>query len=956
MPDPAILIVEDGRIIASEMGAGLQDLGYEVISMAATGSDAVKKAGSIKPDLVLMDTVLQGEMDGIEAARQIISLFDIPVIFVTAYTDREILKQTGTMGACGYLVKPFNDRDLQTTIELVLYRHTIETRLKQNENRLFTTLKSINDAVISTNEKGQVMFMNALACSLTAWDAEAIKGKSLEDIFNVRQNRASKKLRNVCEEIIQVGHVVEHSPYHLLRKDGQSITIELSSAPIIDDKDTMTGSVIVFRDITRRTETEKKLEDYRKQLELSAEEHTAELKLFSDIVDKSPDGVQIFDFDGRIIYSNIAVEEIYGISHTDILGMDFDEINADPDFSKENIFTAIKKHGRWEGELQITHTSGKLLTIWLAAFTFLDRDEQAIGVISIIRDITERRYAEEALKNSEEKFSNLFHHSNDAIFLIDPEGAIIDVNRRVSEQFGFSRDEILKMKITDLHTGGQMDTCMKAFKAVQKDGFVNCEIPFRRKNGDIVPSEMSASLLTIGGRQLIQGIVRDITERKKTEEEIRIANEELRSINSIVRASTSIADMKDMFDTVLDRVVEISGLEGAAACLIEQDNSLRLVAHRAASEAMLHELASGNVHVNSCMCGTCARDLKPLVLPDRQSVLGCSATEALQNDRIRFHAAYPFVSSGQCIGMLCVFTRTDNKPSQRSLALLETVTAQIALAIANARLYEHTLQHSLTLEKTVKARTSELLRTNDSLEKEVGVRRQAEQKLLVYQKQLQSLTSQLSLIEENEKRRIATELHDCIGQTLALTKIKLGLLNKTAPSSDLKKLIKEILHLIEQTIKETRSLTFELSPPILYELGLNQAVKWLIDQFREKHGLNISFTDDGQNRPFNNNTRFFIFQAIRELLVNIVKHARSSNARIIMAGDNERLRIVIEDDGAGFPGPTDNYDGYGLFSIRERMNHINGEFEIISEHGQGTKVTLAIPFMCDHKYVKKELI
>lgn len=266
---------------------------------------------------------------------------------------------------------------------------------------------------------------------------------------------------------------------------------------------------------------------------------------------------------------------------------------------------------------------------------------------------------------------------------------------------------------------------------------------------------------------------------------------------------------------------------------------------------------------------------------------------------------------------------------------------------------ESLLRNKEQLEDLIKERTVELLEANKNLKAEINVRKLAEKKLLDYQKQFQLLTSQLSLIEENEKRRIATELHDCIGQTLALSKIKLGLLNKSAPSDELKKSIKEILHLIEQTIKETRTLTFELSPPILYELGLSQAIKWLIDQFREKHGLEIELTDDGREKPFDNNTRFFLFQAIRELLVNIVKHAQATRVDIIMTRDEQNLRIIIEDNGVGFLKPSVDYDGYGLFNIRERMNHINGQFEIKSASGRGTRVTLVAPLIIDEKLTER---
>jgi len=256
---------------------------------------------------------------------------------------------------------------------------------------------------------------------------------------------------------------------------------------------------------------------------------------------------------------------------------------------------------------------------------------------------------------------------------------------------------------------------------------------------------------------------------------------------------------------------------------------------------------------------------------------------------------------------------------------------------------------SKKLEELIKERTFELIESNENLQVEIKVRKQAEKKLLNYQKQLQSLSSQISLIEEREKRRIASELHDCIGQTLALTKIKLELLRKLSESSECKNVINEILQLVEQTIRGTRTLTFELSPPILYELGLRHAIQWLVEQFSKKHGITIEFEKYDGDIPIDNNIRFILFQAIRELLMNIVKHAQATKVKISMLLMNGKLKMVIEDDGIGFSGHSDAFTGYGLFNIRERMNHINGHFEIRATHSGGTRATLMAPIKLSEK-------
>ena len=191
---------------------------------------------------------------------------------------------------------------------------------------------------------------------------------------------------------------------------------------------------------------------------------------------------------------------------------------------------------------------------------------------------------------------------------------------------------------------------------------------------------------------------------------------------------------------------------------------------------------------------------------------------------------------------------------------------------------------------------------------DITKRKEAEEKLLLYQQQLRSLASQLSLAEEQLRRRIATELHDHISQNLAISKIKLESLADPA-KPDLARSLNEITDLIAQTIDVTRSLTFEVSPPVLYELGFEAAVGWLAKQTRQRFGLEVEFTDDGKPKPLDTDIRVLLFQAVRELLVNVVKHANArkvnglhgSNQRTTtMAGVRDRIRIIVEDDGVGF--------------------------------------------------------
>ena len=230
-------------------------------------------------------------------------------------------------------------------------------------------------------------------------------------------------------------------------------------------------------------------------------------------------------------------------------------------------------------------------------------------------------------------------------------------------------------------------------------------------------------------------------------------------------------------------------------------------------------------------------------------------------------------------------------------------------------------------------------------------RKQAEKRILGYQKQLRLLASQLLLAEEQERRRIATELHDRIAQSLGSARIKLGMLKRSAPAGGFSEAVQEIDDLIEQTVGDTRSLTFELSPPVLYELGFEAAMSWLAEHMHERYGLACEVQDDKQAKPITEEVRVLLYRAARELLTNVVKHAHARHVRIVLRRQDENVRIIIEDDGVGFdPSTIDAHscrlNGFGLFNIRERLDHIGGKLEMESAPGRGARACLTAPLSC----------
>jgi CheY-like chemotaxis protein len=177
MPKATILVVEDERVVASDLRLRLESGGYAVCAIVSSGLEAVEKAGALRPDLVLMDVTLRGEFDGIQAAEEIRKRHGLPVVYLTAHSDEGTLQRAKISEAFGYILKPFEEREIFANIEMALYKHAMEKRLRESERLLSTTLRSIGDAVITVDADRRVTFMNPVGESLTGWRAEESLGK-----------------------------------------------------------------------------------------------------------------------------------------------------------------------------------------------------------------------------------------------------------------------------------------------------------------------------------------------------------------------------------------------------------------------------------------------------------------------------------------------------------------------------------------------------------------------------------------------------------------------------------------------------------------------------------------------------------------------------------------------------------------------------------------------------------
>ncbi len=259
-----ILIVEDESITALDLRAVLGKLGYDIPAIVSNGEEAIARAATMRPDLILMDIHIKGPIDGIATAEQIRRRFDVPVVYLTAYGDEDTLQRARVTEPFGYLLKPFAERELEIAVEAALFRHQLERRLVENERWMAATLGSIADGVIATGRDGRVRLINPAAEKLTGVPASDATGRRLDEVLEDREVEGAGDLAGGTERVLRTADGVEHP-------------IERSTTAIHDGGDDVIGTVTIFRDISERKHAESELASQSRELARS----NAELEQFA---------------------------------------------------------------------------------------------------------------------------------------------------------------------------------------------------------------------------------------------------------------------------------------------------------------------------------------------------------------------------------------------------------------------------------------------------------------------------------------------------------------------------------------------------------------------------------------------------------------------------------------------------------------------------------------------------
>ena len=248
MNTQSIFIVEDEIITARSLAKNIRKFGYQVAGIATSGSQALTEILQTKPDLILMDILLEkNDIDGIKTAQEIQSQLNVPIIYLTAHCDRETLDRAKITTPFGYILKPYNQKDLQISIEFALHKHQQEIQLVQREKLLSIILNATQDGVVATNQTSNIIYMNPAAQKLTGWDFKEASSHQAHEILEIIDERTQQPITHPVKQVLEQGKVCYWDEYAvLLQKDGESTSIGNSTSPILDKSEQIAGAVLLF--------------------------------------------------------------------------------------------------------------------------------------------------------------------------------------------------------------------------------------------------------------------------------------------------------------------------------------------------------------------------------------------------------------------------------------------------------------------------------------------------------------------------------------------------------------------------------------------------------------------------------------------------------------------------------------------------------------------------------------
>jgi PAS domain S-box-containing protein len=825
------------------------------------------------------------------------------------------------------------------TTQDITERKKAEDAVLVSEARYRRLFEAARDGIlILDSESGRIVDVNPFIVDILGYSHKEFLDKHLWEIGLFKDIVASK---DAFLELQNKGYVrYENLP--LETKDGRRISVEfVSNVYLVDHQKVIQCNI---RDITDRARAEEALRKAHDELDARVKERTAELgamvlelqkqmvqrvraeeafrstSLYArGLLEASLDPLVTISPEGKITDINRATEMVTGLSREGLIGSDFSDYFTEPQKAKE-VYKKVLAEGMVKDySLTIRHVSGHTTDVIFNATLYKNEAGQVQGVFAAARDVTEHNRIEKRERITNVLLELFAQKATRKAYLDSVVRAVRDwsgcqcVGIRLTNSdglipyeshIGFNKEFLTSESVLSLKT----DTCACMRVITQ------------------IPEPQDAQVMTSKGSFRCDNTLEffnSLPEKKKARYRghcmrngfVSLAVVPIRYRDKVLGA-IHVADKKENKTPAqtVEFIENMAMLIGEAVHRFDVEVELRQSEDR---YRQLVELSPEGIGVEKddkiVFMNTAAA--RSLGAKNPAELIGRQILDFVHPDyRKRTHRQLEYLRRKGIPLPLRenIFLRVDGT----------TIDVEVA---ATPLIYENGLAAQIVF-------------------RDITERKLVHERIIADQKQLRLLTAELLLTEERERHEIATALHDSLGPILAFSKRELGTLQKSAPPNIVETL-KNISENISQAVKQTRTLTFDLSPPTLYTLGFEIAIEELLERFCEEHKLEYSFRNSDEPKPLTTPVKILLYRSIREMMINIAKHAKAKLVKVALTKNNSDIQVTVEDDGKGFDASvlTEKPKGLGLFSVRERLKHIGGKLEIESKRGKGTHIILTAP-------------
>jgi PAS domain S-box-containing protein len=956
-----ILVVDDEPAVLELFSMILRRAGYEVWE-ASNGQQCLQVTRERRPDLVLLDVMLP-DLGGIDICRQIkadAALLDIFVVLVSGKATNAADKvDAAETGADDYIVKPVNPDEFLARIRTIVRLRDTTAALRASELHYRRLVEILPDAVGMIDLQGRLTTANRQAVEMLGYAGPGeLLGKSA---FDLTPPEDHERVKADITTTLETG-VMRNAEYRMLRKDGSRFPVELSAAVSTDVDGQSRGIVMVVRDITARRQAE------------------ARIRELVHILDQAHDAIIIHDLEGHIQYFNKGAERLLGWTADEVMGRRTTDLFYEDTSTFAEAQKMLLQTGEWNGELPAVTKARKpiiLHTRWTLARV---PHSQSPHVVSISTDITGHKEAEEALRQSQERYRSLAESSPDAIFILDRESAVQYVNRVAAQWLGKPNSGLLghpqaeffppemarhhQEGIQRVFEGGEMVRTERSesFRGTEK--WIETRlVPLRNQQGKVA---------------YVIGIARDLTEQKRTAEALKEREELSQKIIGAAMEGFWMLDLEGNLVDVNEAYCRMSGYSRQELLSMHtSDVEVKEASPELVVKHIQRVIQSGSDRFETrhrCKDGRIIEvEVIATFLKLREHYVFAFMRDITERKRAEEQIRLLAYAVQSARDLICI-TDGENRFTFVNQSFVKAYGYNQEEVLGRGPdflyspknppgLYEHIFRQTLGgswkgellncrkdgTEFPISLSTSEIKNNEGRTIGLIGVasditeRKRAEEELRL-------LPLRIIEAQEAERLRVARELHDGVNQLIASAKMRLRKVEDSVVS--LNPAAREILarcsRLLVQALEENRRIAHNLRPSDLDEFGLAAACRNFCKELQSRTKLKVKYNVARIDQRLAPALELNLFRIMQEAVNNIEKHAHAREVRLRIAFHGDSIVLRIQDDGRGFDSKRGKagkgkWRGIGLTNMRERAEFLGGTCTVASAPKQGTTITVRVP-------------